>query len=84
MNKLNADEFSWENYGLNQGENGWRVLNPNLSSIPCDGYRVLGYLDNNHIPDDIAVMFIRDEDSVKFWLRVNLVEFHLLDKSSNQ
>lgn len=82
MQKLSSVKFTWENYGLNQGENGLRLLNPDLKVIPCEGYKVLGYCDGKGLQvrphDGAAVMFLREDDSVEFWLHVAEHEFEKL------
>ena len=84
INHLNSTNFTWQNHGLNQGENGWRVLDPDLKNIPCNGYKVVGYCDGNELKikpqNGFAVMFIREVDNVHFWLNVNDYEFEKLNK----
>jgi hypothetical protein len=84
MKKLSSVKFTWENHGLNQGENGWRLLHPDLTALPCEGYQVVGYCDGSGLQvrpqDGSAVMFLREEDSVEFWLHVSEYGFEKLNK----
>jgi hypothetical protein len=84
MVKISSAKFTWENYGLNQGENGWRLLNIEATSIPCEGYSVVGYCDGSGLsvkPGNTAVMFLREDDSVEFWLHVAEHELEKLNAS---
>lgn len=88
MKRLSAALFTWENYGLNNGENGWSLLGKTYPNIPCDGYSVVGYTNGAGLlirpKDGNAVMFLREEDGLQFWLHVGEFEFEALDAKQGQ